>query len=62
MRTHGGDEYKKDFPLNASYKGVEFHLNSRGVLNRKSAEMLELYKKEHGEVSNAEFKAAVLKG
>ncbi|WP_369115592.1 hypothetical protein AB4X16_05585 [Edwardsiella tarda] len=62
MRTHGGDEYKKDFPLNASYKGVEFHLNSRGVLNRKSAEMFELYKKEHGDVSNADFKAAVLKG
>ncbi|WP_370550827.1 H-NS histone family protein [Edwardsiella tarda] len=62
MREHAGDEYKKDFPLNASYKGVEFHLNSRGVLNRKSAEIFELYKKEHGDVSNAEFKAAVLKG
>ncbi|MFJ5420274.1 hypothetical protein ACIPSQ_06430 [Pectobacterium parvum] len=61
LREHSKD-YRDAFPLNAQYKGVEFHLNSRGKLNAIALDVFKKYLKDHSGATEQDFKAAVAKG
>ncbi|MEQ9853498.1 MULTISPECIES: hypothetical protein [Pectobacterium] len=61
LREHSKD-YRDTFPLNAQYKGVEFHLNSRGKLNATALDVFKKYLKDHSGATEQDFKAAVAKG
>lgn len=52
-------QYAEAYPINAKWKKITFHLNSKGRLNEQSAKFFEEYKAEHPEADEKEFKQFV---
>lgn len=52
-------QYAEAYPINAKWKKITFHLNSKGRLNEQSAKFFEEYKAEHPDADEKEFKQFV---